>query len=139
MAERQMVMDIIQIVKVHQDQNSSTYPPAVVAMLVAAILQMLWAVWYLARGGRGVIFKASNVAAATVFFLLFHIGKSLRSEQRILDGVASFLESFRLTSRCDRCGHRPAIPQPILPVHREQRWRLQGCLPGEHRPSSHPR
>ena len=69
-----MVIDIIQIVKVHQDRNSSTYPPAVVAMLVGAILQLLWTVWYLVRGGRGVIFKASNVAAATVFFFLYHVG-----------------------------------------------------------------
>lgn len=71
-----MVIDIIQIIKVHRNVNDRTYPPAVVAMLVGAILQLLWTVWYLARSGRGVIFKASNVAAATVFFLLFHVGES---------------------------------------------------------------
>ncbi|KAK1927444.1 hypothetical protein DB88DRAFT_478074 [Papiliotrema laurentii] len=69
-----MVIDIIQILKVHENQYTSTYPPAVVALLVVSILQMIWGVWYLARSGRGAIFKASNVAGAVLFFFLFYVG-----------------------------------------------------------------
>jgi len=70
-----MVIDIIQIVKVHEDQNSTAkYAPAVVAMLVASILQTLWATWYFMRSGKGAVFKASSVAGAVVFFTLFHVG-----------------------------------------------------------------
>jgi len=77
----QMVIDIIQILKVRRNAFADTYPPAVVAMLVAAILQMLWALWYLIRGGRGAIFKASSYAGAVLFFLLFHAGMYLFSDE----------------------------------------------------------
>lgn len=70
-----MVMDIIQIKKVHENQFTSAHAPAVVAMLVAAILQTIWCCWYLARGGRGAVFKASTVAATTLFFFLFQLGR----------------------------------------------------------------
>jgi hypothetical protein len=70
-----MVIDIIQILKVHRNAFTNTYPPAVVAMLVGSILHMLWCLAYLIRGGKGAMFKASNVAGATVFFLLYHVGE----------------------------------------------------------------
>jgi len=69
-----MVLDIIMITKVHQDLNTSTYPPAVVAMLVLAILQLVYCLYYLVRGGRSVVFKAVNVLAAFGFFFLFNFG-----------------------------------------------------------------
>ncbi len=68
-----MVINIIQITKVRTGEN--TYPPAVVAMLVVSILQMLYMLYVLATSGKGKINKASNVAGATILFLLFNFGK----------------------------------------------------------------
>ncbi|ORY29516.1 hypothetical protein BCR39DRAFT_531887 [Naematelia encephala] len=70
-----MVIDIIMITKVHADQNDyGAYPPAVVSMLVAAICQFLYCLAYFVRSGKGVLFKASSVAAALCFFLCFQVG-----------------------------------------------------------------
>lgn len=69
-----MVIDIIGIKK--QREGSGNFPPAVVAMLVAAILQMLHTVYLVATSGRGVVGKVSNVIAGTAFFFLFQVGKS---------------------------------------------------------------
>lgn len=68
-----MVIDIIGIKK--QRTGSSNYPPAVIAMLVAAILQMLHTLYLVARSGRGALGKATNVIAVTGFFFLFQAGK----------------------------------------------------------------
>ncbi|RXK41285.1 hypothetical protein M231_01435 [Tremella mesenterica] len=64
-----MVLDIILITKVRH--GSDVRPPAVIAHLVAVILQMLWCLYYLIRGGMGRILIASNVLAVTVFFWCF--------------------------------------------------------------------
>jgi len=68
----QMVIDIIGITK--QKTGSSNYPPAVIAMLVAAILQMLHHVYLVATSGRGFLGKATNVMAASAFFFVFQVG-----------------------------------------------------------------
>jgi hypothetical protein len=67
-----MVMDIVGIKK--QRTGSDNYPPAVVAMLVAAILQMLHLLWLVSTSGRGFVGKATNVMAGTAFFFVFQIG-----------------------------------------------------------------
>ena len=67
-----MVIDIIGITK--QKTGSSNYPPAVIAMLVAAILQMLHHVYLVATSGRGFLGKATNVMAASAFFFVFQVG-----------------------------------------------------------------
>lgn len=69
-----MVLDIIYIVKVHEDQNSQTYPPAVVAMLVMAILHVLFCLQYFMRSAKGAQNKASSIAGAMLFFALYGIG-----------------------------------------------------------------
>lgn len=69
-----MVIDIIGITK--QKTGSSNYPPAVIAMLVAAILQMLHHVYLVATSGRGFLGKATNVMAASAFFFVFQVGTS---------------------------------------------------------------
>lgn len=45
-------------------------------MLVCAILQMLYTLYYFVRSGKGVVFRATNVLYATVFFFLFNLGQS---------------------------------------------------------------
>jgi len=95
-----MVLDIIMIVKVHQDKNSSTYPPAVVAMLVLAILQLLYGVFYLARGGRSAVFRAANILSAFVFFFCFNLGAMiattvLRHHARYCPSTASNVSDCR--------------------------------------------
>jgi hypothetical protein len=76
-----MVLCIIQILKVHEGQNGA-YPPAVVAMLVLSILQMLYLLYVIARSGKGAILKASSIAGAFVFFLLFNLGTPCLGVQR---------------------------------------------------------
>ena len=66
-----MVIDIIGIKK--QRVGSNNYPPAVIAMLVAAILQMLHLLYIVATSGRGFVGRAKNVIAATAFFFLFQV------------------------------------------------------------------
>ena len=72
-----MVIDIIQIVKVRTGEN--TYPPAVVSMLVASIIQMLYCLYYLSRSGRTKVFTASNAAAAIALLMIWQLGKILFS------------------------------------------------------------
>lgn len=67
-----MVIDIIGIKK--QREGSGNIPSAVVAMLVAAILQMLHTVYLVATSGKGVVGKGTNVIAGTAFFFLFQVG-----------------------------------------------------------------
>lgn len=68
-----MVIDIIGIKK--QRTGSGNYPAAVIAMLVAAILQMLHTLYLVARSGRSVVGKATNVIAGTFFFFIFQVGE----------------------------------------------------------------
>jgi len=69
-----MVIDIIGIKK--QRTGSDNYPPAVIAMLVAAILQMLFNLWVVATSGKGALGKATTVMGAHAFFFVFQVGKS---------------------------------------------------------------
>ena len=96
-----MVIDIIQILKVHRNAFRTTYPPAVVAMLVASILQMLWALWFFVRKGKGAMFKASSHAGAVVFFLLFHVGESMRcgSDTMLILGATAAATALRHRER----------------------------------------
>jgi hypothetical protein len=73
-----MVIDIVGIKK--QRTGSNNYPPAVIAMLVAAILQMLHTLYIVATSGRGFVGKATNVIAGTFFFFLFQAGEYLLSQ-----------------------------------------------------------
>lgn len=68
----QMVIDIIGIKK--QRTGSDNIPGAVVAMLVAAILQMLHLLWITVTSGKGVVGRGTNVIAGTAFFALFQLG-----------------------------------------------------------------
>nr|ODN85189.1 hypothetical protein L203_05141 [Cryptococcus depauperatus CBS 7841] len=63
-----MVIDIIMIIKVRHYVNS--YPPAVVALLVASILEALYTLCLVLRR-RSVLAKASNVMSAIAFFTCF--------------------------------------------------------------------
>jgi hypothetical protein len=67
-----MVIDIIGIKK--QREGSGNIPGAVVAMLVAAILQMLHLLWITVTSGKGVVGRGTNVIAGTAFFTLFQLG-----------------------------------------------------------------
>lgn len=80
-----MVIDIIGIKK--QREGSNNIPGAVVAMLVAAILQMLHTLWLVATSGRGVVGKGTNVIAGTFFFFLFQVGKSTLAMRYINDAL----------------------------------------------------
>ena len=73
----QMVLDIIYIVKVHEDQNSNTYPPAVVAMLVMAIVHVVFCLQYFVRGAKGPSCKASTIGGAFALFAVYGIGQYL--------------------------------------------------------------
>jgi len=89
-----MVLDIIMIIKVHENLNARTYPPAVVAMLVLAIVQLLYCVYYFIRGGKSVVFKAVHVLAAFAFFFCYNFGaivavSVLRHHDRYCPATAS--------------------------------------------------
>ncbi|KAI9632505.1 uncharacterized protein MKK02DRAFT_30300 [Dioszegia hungarica] len=63
------VLNIIQIVKVKR--GGETYPAAVVALLVATLLQTFHSVIQFARGSRGKMFVAKNIAIANGILALF--------------------------------------------------------------------
>jgi hypothetical protein len=67
------VLNIIQIVKTKRGGES--YPAAVVALLVATLLQTIHSVIQFARGGRGKLFVAKNVAIVNGVLALFVLGK----------------------------------------------------------------
>ena len=71
-----MVLDIIYIVKVHENQNSQTSPPAVIVMLIGAILHVLFCVGYFVQSGKAPVYKAMNIASALLFFALWGVGES---------------------------------------------------------------
>jgi hypothetical protein len=68
-----MVINIISIRKV--EVGESTYPPAVVAMLVLSICQMFWLVLYFIMSGKGALWKASTAAATMLFWACFNFGE----------------------------------------------------------------
>ncbi|GFZ42682.1 hypothetical protein JCM24511_00399 [Saitozyma sp. JCM 24511] len=67
-----MVINIISIRKV--EVGESTYPPAVVAMLVLSICQMFWLLSYFIMSGKGALWKASTAAATMLFWACFNFG-----------------------------------------------------------------
>jgi len=69
-----MVLDIIMITKVRDNVNDPTYPPAVVAMLVLSILQLLWGVYYFVCRGKTIVFRAKDVAIALAVCFCFNLG-----------------------------------------------------------------
>ena len=71
----QMVINIIQILKVRIGEN--TYPPAVIAMLVASIIQACYLVSIILRSGRGWGLNAAGVMGALAFFAAFDFGTLL--------------------------------------------------------------
>jgi hypothetical protein len=98
-----MVIDIIQIVKVRTGEN--TYPPAVVAMLVCSICEMLWLVHYFIVSGKGPVWKASNAAAGALFWACFGFGQS---------GTSPGSELILTSDRRHRRDHYPSSSQPLL-------------------------
>ncbi|ORX33633.1 hypothetical protein BD324DRAFT_638967 [Kockovaella imperatae] len=69
-----MVLDVIYIVKVHENQYTQTYPPAIAASLVRSILHMLYCLGYFVTSAKGVAYQAKNIAMAMLFFALFGVG-----------------------------------------------------------------
>lgn len=76
----QMVINIISIRKV--EVGESTYPPAVVAMLVLSICQMFWLLSYFIMSGKGALWKASTAAATMLFWACFNFGELDESRGR---------------------------------------------------------
>lgn len=115
-----MVIDIIGIKK--QRVGSNNYPPAVIAMLVAAILQMLHLLYVVATSGRGFVGRAKNVIAATAFFFLFQVGMSFCTEQAVHQTNVQLpllpLPSF--TSRRTLTTAPETLPSPSAPVSPRQ-------------------
>lgn len=72
-----MVIDIIGIKK--QRQGSGNIASAVVAMLVAAILQMLHLLWVVATSGKGAVGRGTNIIGVTSFFAIFQLGTCISS------------------------------------------------------------
>lgn len=70
------VIDIISIRKVAAGENG-TYPPAVVAQLVASFLVAFFFLILLATGGRAKIFTASNVAVINALLAAFVLGSTV--------------------------------------------------------------
>jgi len=94
-----MVIDIIGIKK--QRTGSDNYPPAVIAMLVAAILQMLFNLWVVATSGKGALGKATTVMGAHAFFFVFQVGATI---------AATVLYKQRDSHYCPRDSLVPECP-----------------------------
>ena len=72
-----MVIDIIMIKKVPNNTTpgSKSYPPAVIALLVASILEFFWCLFYLVRSARAALLRASAIAGTVAFLLIFVLGE----------------------------------------------------------------
>jgi hypothetical protein len=104
-----MVLTIIQIIKVHENTFTSTYPPAVVALLVLSILQSLYTLGYLVSGGKTLVYKAAHVIGAFVFFWCFNFGAVvsttvLRHDERYCPPTASNYEDCQGVMRVSVLG-----------------------------------
>jgi hypothetical protein len=84
-----MVINIISIRKV--EVGESTYPPAVVAMLVLSICQMFWLLSYFIMSGKGALWKASTAAATLLIWACFNFGEWDETRRRSAISIISHL------------------------------------------------
>jgi hypothetical protein len=96
-----MVINIISIRKV--EVGESTYPPAVVAMLVLSICQMFWLLLYFIMSGKGALWKATML-----FWACFNFGEWDVSRR----ALRLFLLHICLSRRTETEGSLALIPPP---------------------------